>query len=110
MMIADVIRKAETEHEIFFLLTAYSEAVRFCDKLNCLPDDITRLPLGGAADVKTRFEQLILELDSASRRLDDRSCLVIREAVHILGTALSRVELLDAPRYQPLTGMDARAA
>lgn len=110
-MIADVIRKAETEHEVFVLLTAYIEAVRFCDKLHYLPDDITRLPLDGAMDVRTRFEQLILELDAASRRLDDRSCLVIREAVHIFGTALSRFELLDAPRYRPpVTGVDARAA
>ncbi len=109
-MIADVIRKAETEHEIFLLLNAYIEAARFCDKLHCLPDDITRLPLDGAADVRMRFEQLIPELDAASKRLDDRSCLVIREAVHVFGTALSRFEVLDAPRYRPLTDVDVRAA
>ena len=105
-MIADVIRNTNTEHEIYFLLTSYVEAVRFCDKLHCMSDHITRLPLTGMADVSTRFEKLMIELDAASKRLDDNSCVVIREAVHIFSSALNRLQMLDEQRYRPLPGSD----
>jgi hypothetical protein len=98
-MFADIIRTANTEHEIYFLLTSYIEAVRFSDKLHCgIPEHATRLPLNGMADVRERFEQLMIELDTASKRLDDNSCTIIREGVHILGSALNRLSALDEQR------------
>jgi hypothetical protein len=101
-MFADVIRNSKTEHEIYFLLTSYIEAVRFCDKLHCsIPEHITRLPLRGIADVRERFEHLMLELDTASKRLDDNSCMVIREGVHIFGAALNRLGALGEQHYRP---------
>lgn len=106
-MIADVIRNSSIEHEIYFLLTSYIEAVRFCDKLHCVSEHITRLPLNGVADVSTRFESLMIELDAASKSLDDKSCVVIREAVHIFSTALNRLQMLDQQRYCPLPGSGA---
>ena len=113
-MFADIIRNANTEHEIYFLLTSYIEAVRFCDKLHCMSEDITRLPLSGIADVRERFEQLMIELDAASKRLDDNSCTAIREAVHILGAALNRFSLLDEQHCRPqsiaMAVLDAQAA
>lgn len=113
-MVADIIRNANTEHEIYFLLASYIEAVRFCDKLHCMSERITRLPLNGVADVRERFEQLIIELDAASRRLDDKSCTVIREGMHILGSALNRLGVLDEQHYRPqsiaVAGLDAQAA
>ena len=100
-MFADVIRNSKTEHEIYFLLTSYVEAVRYCDKLHCcFPEDITRLPLHGIAEVRERFEHLLLELDTASKRLDDNSCTVIREGVHIFGSALNRLNVLDEQHYR----------
>ena len=109
-MIADVIREAKTKHEIYFLLTAYVEAVRFCDKLNCTSEHITRLPINGVADVRARFEKLMIELDAASKRLDDKSCEVIHEAVHVFGAVLNRLQLLDEEHYQSSAGMAAQAA
>jgi hypothetical protein len=115
-MIADVIRNASTEHEIYFLLTAYVEAARFCDKLHCLSEHITRLPLNGVTDISNRFEKLMIELDVASKRLDDNACVVIREAVHIFSSALNRLQLIDEQRFQPMSivhsppGAEARAA
>ncbi len=114
-MFADTIRNSNTEHEIYFLLTSYLEAVRFCDKLNCcFPERITHLPLNDIADVRERFRYLMIELDAASKRLDDSSCTVLREGVHILGAGLNRLRMLDEQRQQShgmaAAGMDAQAA
>ena len=113
-MFADVIRKANTEQEIYFLLTSYIEELNSVEKPHRMSEQVMSLPLSDAADVRRRFEQLIIELDGASKRLDDYSCMVIREAVHILGTALSRLDMLDG-RRDPLqeisvSGLDAQAA
>ena len=70
-MIADDIRKADTEAMIYFLLTAYIDSARSSGKLASVPDHITRLPVRGVADVRTRFESLLVELDVASKQLND---------------------------------------
>ena len=113
-MFADVVRKANTEQEIYFLLTSYIEELNSVEKPHRLSEQVMSLPLNDAADVRKRFEQLIIELDAASKRLDDYSCMVIREAVHIVGTALSRLDVLEGKRIPPqdisAAGMDAQAA
>ena len=53
-MIADDIRKADTEAMIYFLLTAYIDSARSSGKLASVPDHITRLPVRGVADVSGR--------------------------------------------------------
>lgn len=114
-MFADVIRNANTEQEIYFLLSSYIAEVQSVEKPHRMSEQITRLPLNDVADVRRRFEQLIIELDGASKRLDDYSCMVIREAVHILGAALNRLTVLEEQRHgrpqsMDVTGMDAQAA
>ena len=99
-MITDVIREAESEHQIYFLLTAYLEAVRYSDRLNLLPDAIKRLPLGGMTDVKERFEQLFIELDSESKGLNHRACAVLKEALHIFSTATNRLDAMYGAQQQ----------
>ena len=91
-MIIGIIREANTEHDIYFLLTSYIEAVRFGDKLNFLPECLTRLPLTGLDDVRGRSAKLVAELDAASKRLDYKTCMVIKEALEIFGAALTRLE------------------
>ena len=98
MIIANIIRELHTEHEIYFFLTAYIEAVRYCDKLAFLPAQMSDLPLQGKEDLQARFDQLIIELDKASRRLDDKACVVIKEALAVLGTALTCLRLLHSKR------------
>lgn len=98
MIIANIIRDLHTEHEIYFFVTAYIEAVRYCDKFAFLPARMTDLPLQGKEDLQTRFEQLIVELDKASRRLDDKACVVLKEALSVLGTALTCLRLLQIKR------------
>ncbi|MGH8751747.1 MAG: hypothetical protein ACREUV_08590 [Burkholderiales bacterium] len=112
-MIADVIRETSTEHEVYFLLTAYIEALQFGDRFNLLSKHLTDLPLNAMADLRARSANLLAELDSASKRLDHRACLVINEALAIFGAALNRFELLEEEvllqnpeiQFQPRRGM-----
>ena len=91
-MIIDVIRETESEHQIYFLLTAYVEAVRYSDKLNLLPDTLKRQPIASMADVKACFEQLLIDLDRESKGLNHRVCSTLKEALHIFGAAINRLE------------------
>jgi two-component system, chemotaxis family, response regulator Rcp1 len=94
-MFTDVIRTAENEHEICFLLTSYAEAVRYDRPVSPLPEPITRLPVRGLPDVRERFDQLMPELDAASKRLDDSAVALIKQALHTYGTALGRLQALE---------------
>jgi chemotaxis family two-component system response regulator Rcp1 len=94
-MFTDVIRTAENEHEIYFLLTSYAEAVRYDRPVHPVPEPITRLPVRGPDDVRERFDQLVPELDVASKRLDDKRVALIKQALHTYGTALGRLKSLE---------------
>jgi len=109
-MFIDVIRGAETEHEIYFLLTSYIQAVRHSDRLRLAPELLARLPLHGMSDVQLRFEALVPELDKASRRLDGKGCVLIREALNVFGTALDRLTALELQSLRPASGAAARPA
>ena len=100
MKIASVLRKAENEHVIYFLLNSYVGVARDCDKLKSLPDQIAAVPLLNKADLKFRFEILIRELDAASKRWDDDKCILIKEVLVIFGAALYRLQWLRSQKYQ----------
>jgi len=95
MTINDVIREAKSEHEVYFLLTAYVEAVRYVDKMSFLPASVRDLPLNGMADVKARFDGLKAELDQLSNNDDSRSLAIVKESADILGNALARLQWLE---------------
>ncbi len=97
-MFTDAIRTAENEHEIYFLLTSYADAVRYDRPVESVPEPITRLPVKGPNDVKERFDQLVPELDAASKRLDDKAVALIKQALHTYGTALGRLHSLEKER------------
>jgi|InoplaM3SPM_1038593.scaffolds.fasta_scaffold34106_1 hypothetical protein len=92
-MYSNVIREARNEQEIYFLLNAYVEAVRFADQLNVVPEPLKRRPLDGRRLVKEQYQKL-LELDRASGSTNDSACPVIKEALPIFGAALERLETL----------------
>jgi hypothetical protein len=101
MTINDVIREAKSEHEVYFLLTAYVEAVRYVDRMSSLPASVRELPLKGVEDVKARFEGLRAELGQpANGRPDTRSLAVVKESADILGDALARLEFLEQEKRQ----------
>jgi hypothetical protein len=107
MDITDVIRDADSEYVVYFLLVAYIEALQFCNRL---PARLTRLPVTGVHDIETRYQDLVVELDSASRKLDDRVCVLIKEALHVFATALHRLVLLYAATDKVIPEIDGPMA
>lgn len=98
-MIVDVIRNAESEYVIYFLLAAYIEATHFAGKL---PEYLTNLPITGLKDVEMRFERLMREFDKPSEQLHDKACVIIKEALHIFDAALCRLQFLERGREPSL--------
>src|ERR1043165_5550953 len=91
MTILEVLRQAANETEIYFLLTSYVEAVRYCDKFHTLPAQMRDLPLVGADDLKRRVERLRAGLD----RSDMLDRPIIREASEIFAAAVDRMTALE---------------
>ena len=101
MMMTDVIREAVSEHEIYFLLTAYVEAVRYADRLGCLPQPMRGLPLAGADDVAKRVEAL-QNLRGSSRAAASCEQSVLDEALGIFAAAQGRLGSLDRAKRERL--------
>jgi hypothetical protein len=101
MLITDVIREADNAHEIHFLLTAYVEAVRYCDPLRRLPGFITKLPFSGLADVLARAERLQAILESPAGA-EPAIQSMLAEALGILAAAGKRLESLSQDAPSPL--------
>jgi len=95
MLIHEAIREANTRHEIFFLLTAYVEAIGYCDKENLLPWQVRELPLAGIEDVKARIYGLHLRMRGMTPGYDDETARrAIDEALDVYTTALRRLASL----------------
>jgi hypothetical protein len=95
MNLGNVILDADSEHEIYFLLTSYVEALRYCRQLDCVPDRVTDLPLAGLDDVRVRFSALAVSLADTSHPLDNRTRVALTEAACVFGAALHRLSALD---------------
>lgn len=94
MNLGNVILDAGNEHEIYFLLTSYVEAMRYCRQPDCMLDCVARLPLAGLDDVRVRFSQLVVSLADMARPLDPRTRAALTEAACIFGAALHRLSAL----------------
>jgi hypothetical protein len=108
MMIADEIRNAESEEVIYLILVSYIDAARFRGNLKNLPKQMV-LPLKSKDDVRSRYEALMIALDAASKRLDNDTCITVKEALLIFATALYRLQLLDSRWSWPLN-LDSQTA
>ncbi len=93
MILADLIRDAESESDVFRLLTAFVEALRYADRLGMLPQFLTTLPLKGVVDLESRFGRLVVELGTGAADGGGAS-QVAKEAREIFGTALHRLRAL----------------
>jgi hypothetical protein len=102
MIFIDAIREASTEHEIYFLLTCYVEAIRYCDTLRHFPEPMRDLPIRGTSDLKTRMDALKFRFGEPSGMPDDRSFLIVKETFDIFGAALDRLYSLDGEVRHPL--------
>jgi hypothetical protein len=106
MALAEVIREAKTEQELYSLLNAYEEDVGCDGKPGYLFDRAPML-LSRSDDVIKRCLGLMGELDRASKRLDDYACAALKEALHIFSIALDRLKLLESEQQQSISGYRA---
>ena len=90
MIIRDAIERAGNEHEIFFLLAAYVEAVRCGDQLNLLPWQMRDLPLAGTDDIKMRLHSLQLSLQRIASDVGNKDHCLIEEAITVYQAVLRR--------------------
>jgi hypothetical protein len=94
VIIRDAIERAGNDQEIFFLLTAYVETVRYGDQLNLLPWQVRDLPLAGSDDLKARIYGLQVRRTVSDVDHDIR--LVVEETIDVFRTALRRLTVLQA--------------
>jgi hypothetical protein len=95
MKIAQAVREASSEQEVYVLLTSYVEAARLGHGMRNLSKYMASLPLTGRDDVRGRIEGLFTALGLASKSLDDSSRVVIKEALYVFGEALIRLKWLE---------------
>lgn len=100
-MITDEIRNSESTNDIYHLLNSYIELSLHNEKPHCkVPQEVMRLPLDNVDDLKQRFDHLIVALDAASKRLDNNSCRILKEGVHVFGSALQRLRAIDERQHR----------
>jgi hypothetical protein len=89
--IIEAIKRAESEHAVYFLLTAYLESLWLSDNGNGLRAPLRRLPIAGQSDVQERAQELALEERAAMQP-------IVAEAAEIFRVASQR---LNADRAAP---------
>jgi len=94
-MTINAIHGANNAHEVLLLLTEYVEVARARGRGYLFPDEQPALPLNDSHAVRAHFEFLLLELDAASRNLDDYTRDILHEAVHVFGAALEQMVRLE---------------
>ncbi|MGZ5094423.1 MAG: hypothetical protein ACXWCY_20470 [Burkholderiales bacterium] len=92
MKITEAIKTADTEHVVYFLLTAYVETLDYYDPLrSCLPEHVKRLPMTGMSDVSERLRALRTAIGKYAQ---SQARLLIEEVVEVFGAALQRLRAL----------------
>ncbi len=95
MLLIDVMRRLNSEHEIRFLLTAYIETLQFYDATMRLPPGVAALPLKDEEDIEARFYELMgAGLCGLARSQCDTQGAIAREATEIFGAACMRLHAL----------------
>jgi hypothetical protein len=103
MLIIDVMRRLNTEHEIGFLLTAYIETLQFYDPAKRLPQAVAELPLRGAEDIEARLTALLHAKSCAFAPAPGATQgKIAREATDVFAAAHTRLQALrSTPRALP---------
>ena len=113
MIIVDAIRRASTEHVVYFLLSAWLETLVHTGRARALPAEAARLPVQGSVDVRRRLriirEKLASDNDMAPQRVR-----VLEDAASALGAARVKLSYLwvraTHPRWERLTRRRIRGA
>jgi hypothetical protein len=102
MRIMYAIRESASESEIYQLLNAYIEAIQLYGE-PCDPCAETTHPrIRSASALMQQIAGLIDALGAASRRLDDHSRLLIKEALHVFCAAADQLELVHQAAQPPV--------
>jgi hypothetical protein len=92
LKITDAITTADTEHVVYFLLTAYVETLHYYDPLrSSLPENVKRLPMAGISDVSERLRALRTSIEQYAQ---SRARLLIEEVLEVFNAALQRLRTL----------------
>jgi hypothetical protein len=92
LKITDAITTADTEHVVYFLLTAYVETLHYYDPLRSfLPEHVKRLPMADISDVSERLHALRTAIEQYAQ---SQARLLIEEALEVFSAALQRLSAL----------------
>jgi hypothetical protein len=96
LKITEAIETADTEHIVYFLLTAYVETLDYYDPLrSSLPEEVKRLPMSGISDISDRLRAA---RDAIEQYAKSHAKLLIEEVIEVFGAALRRLSALEKAR------------
>jgi len=90
----ETIRNANSEANIYALLTSYVDTLRHSVTGMRVAQPVLALPIYDTADLQGRSALLFTELDSASMRLDNEMCFVYKDVLAIFAIALHCIRTL----------------
>jgi len=95
MKVCKAMSEASSEHVVFFLTTAYIEALQHAECARALPVHVTTLPLGGLSDLKRRRDvlQALIAMYYPEQHAAGSE---LQEAQEVFDTALQRLRALNA--------------
>lgn len=97
MTIIEALGQADTDHIVFFLLTAYAESLAWYGSTkSCVPARVLRLPIAGIKDVIERVQALRRARRAYAQR-PFRTRLLLDEATDVFDTASRRLSTLAGP-------------
>lgn len=102
MMLSDAINAARSEHEVYFLVTSYIDALGHSLDPASVPDTLLTLPLRGRSDLEQRAAVLGRQLDDELRPRRSERRPAIGEAFSLLITALLALERIEAEQRKRL--------
>jgi hypothetical protein len=104
--IIEAIKRAESEHAVYLLLTAYLESLWVSETRGALRGSLRRLPIEGQTDVQERAQVLASEERAAEGPVIAEAAEIFRVAIERLG--LSQVAVprtSDTPSEESRTGL-----
>jgi hypothetical protein len=93
LIIVNAIRRARTEHVVYFLLSAWLETLQHTGRARALPADAVRLPVRGSVDVRRRL-RLLREKLASSDDMAPQSARTLEDAAFALGAARVKLSAL----------------
>jgi hypothetical protein len=95
LIIVDAIRRARTEHVVYFLLSAWLETLVHTGRARALPADAARLPVREGREVPRRLH-LIREKLACEKDLTPRRTRVLEDAARAFAVARDKLRDLRA--------------